>query len=201
MVAGEASGDEHAAQVVLDLKARQPNLKVCSLGGEKVRDAGAEQLFPLADYGVVGLFEVLKNYGFFRDVFEKTITWIEHVKPRCILLVDYPGFNLRLARALRQRGISRKGGGGVSVLQYISPQLWAWKPRRRFAMADILMVLGSFSLLRPNVTRMFLSLSPLLDTPLPTLPINLLLSMIQKAISFYFRVAGFNRSVGFCPFF
>jgi len=142
VVAGEASGDEHAAQVVLDLKARKPNLKVCSLGGEKVRDAGAEQLFPLADYGVVGLFEVLKNYGFFRDVFEKTITWIEHVKPRCILLVDYPGFNLRLARALRQRGISRKGGGGVSVLQYISPQLWAWKPRRRFAMADILDGLG-----------------------------------------------------------
>jgi lipid-A-disaccharide synthase len=142
VVAGEASGDEHAAQVVHDVKARQPNLSIYSLGGEKLRGAGADQLFPLADHGVVGLFEVLKNYGFFRGIFDKTISWIEHTKPRCILLVDYPGFNLRLAGALRERGISCKGGGGVSVLQYISPQLWAWKPKRRFAMANILDGLG-----------------------------------------------------------
>jgi lipid-A-disaccharide synthase len=58
------------------------------------------------------------------------------------LLVDYPGFNLRLARALQQRGISQKGGGEIPVLQYVSPQLWAWKPKRRFAMADTLDGLG-----------------------------------------------------------
>jgi lipid-A-disaccharide synthase len=142
VVAGEASGDEHAAQAVLDLRARNPNLKISSLGGEKLQAAGTELLFPLADHGVVGLFEVLKNYGFFRDVFEKTISWIEQAKPRCILLVDYPGFNLRLARALQQRGISQKGGGEIPVLQYVSPQLWAWKPKRRFAMADTLDGLG-----------------------------------------------------------
>ena len=79
VVAGEASGDEHAAQVVLDLKNRQSNLTIYSIGGEKLSQVGAEQLFPLADHGVVGLFEVLKNYGFFRDIFEKTITWIEPV--------------------------------------------------------------------------------------------------------------------------
>ena len=142
VVAGEASGDEHAAQAVLDLHDRNPNLKISSLGGEKLQAAGTELLFPLADHGVVGLFEVLKNYGFFRDVFEKTISWIEQAKPRCILLVDYPGFNLRLARALQQRGISQKGGGEIPVLQYVSPQLWAWKPKRRFAMADTLDGLG-----------------------------------------------------------
>jgi len=142
VVAGEASGDEHAAQAVLDLHVRNPNLKISSLGGEKLQAAGTELLFPLADHGVVGLFEVLKNYGFFRDVFEKTISWIEQAKPRCILLVDYPGFNLRLARALQQRGISQKGGGEIPVLQYVSPQLWAWKPKRRFAMADTLDGLG-----------------------------------------------------------
>lgn len=142
VVAGEASGDEHAAQAVLDLHARNPNLKISSLGGEKLQAAGTELLFPLADHGVVGLFEVLKNYGFFRDVFEKTISWIEQAKPRCILLVDYPGFNLRLARALQQRGISQKGGGEIPVLQYVSPQLWAWKPKRRFAMGDTLDGLG-----------------------------------------------------------
>jgi len=142
VVAGEASGDEHAARLVYDLKARQPKLRVCSLGGEKLKQAGTEPLFPLADYGVVGLFEVLKNYGFYRDVFEKTISWITATRPRCILLVDYPGFNLRLAKQLKKLGISCKGGGGITVLQYISPQLWAWKPKRRFTMAGILDALG-----------------------------------------------------------
>ena len=142
MVAGEASGDEHAAQLVIDLKVHNQNLTICSLGGEQLRKAGTTQLFPLAEHGVVGIFEVLKSYSFFRDIFEKTIYWIEQTKPRCILLVDYPGFNLRLARALKKRGISCKGGGDVTVLQYISPQLWAWKPKRRFVMADMLDGLG-----------------------------------------------------------
>lgn len=142
VVAGEASGDEHSARVVLDLKARNPNLKVCALAGAKVGQAGADLLFPLANHGVVGLFEVLKNYYFFRDIFEKTVSWIAKFRPRCVLLVDYPGFNLRLARALKEHGISQKGGGEVAVLQYISPQLWAWKPKRRFSMADTLNGLG-----------------------------------------------------------
>ena len=142
VVAGEASGDEHSARAVIDLKARNQNLKICALAGEKVRQAGADLLFPLANYGVVGLFEVLRNYNFFRDIFEKTVSWIAKFRPRCVLLVDYPGFNLRLARALKDRGISQKGGGDVVVLQYISPQLWAWKPKRRFSMAETLDGLG-----------------------------------------------------------
>ena len=92
---------------------------------------------------MVGLFEVLKNYRIFKEIFATTIQWIEENQPKCILLVDYPGFNLRLAKALKQRGISSKGGGGIKILQYISPQLWAWKANRRFEMAETLDALGN----------------------------------------------------------
>jgi lipid-A-disaccharide synthase len=142
VVAGEASGDEHAARLVKDLKSKYPDLGISSLGGEELIKAGAEQVFSLANYAVVGLVEVIKNYSLFRNLFKQTLTWIEQVRPRCILLVDYPGFNLRLAQALKERGISCKGGGSTVVLQYVSPQLWAWKPGRRFRMAKTLDGLG-----------------------------------------------------------
>ena len=142
VVAGEASGDEHAARLVKDLKSKYPDLRISSLGGEELIRAGAEQVFSLANHAVVGLIEVIKNYSLFRNLFKQTLDWIEQARPRCVLLVDYPGFNLRLAQALKERGISCKGGGSTVVLQYVSPQLWAWKPGRRFRMAEILDGLG-----------------------------------------------------------
>jgi lipid-A-disaccharide synthase len=142
VVAGEASGDEHAARLVRDLKSKYPDLSISSLGGEELIKAGAEQVFPLANHAVVGLMEVIKNYSLFRNLFKQTLDWIEQARPRCVLLVDYPGFNLRLAQALKERGISCKGRGSTVVLQYVSPQLWAWKPGRRFRMAEILDGLG-----------------------------------------------------------
>ena len=142
VVAGEASGDEHAARLVKDLKSKYPDLRISSLGGEELIRAGAEQVFSLANHAVVGLIEVIKNYSLFRNLFKQTLDWIEEARPRCVLLVDYPGFNLRLAHALKERGISCKGGGSTVVLQYVSPQLWAWKPGRRFRMAEILDGLG-----------------------------------------------------------
>jgi lipid-A-disaccharide synthase len=142
VVAGEASGDEHAARLVRDLKSKYPDLSISSLGGEELIKAGAEQVFHLANHAVVGLMEVIKNYSLFRNLFKQTLDWIEEARPRCVLLVDYPGFNLRLAHALKERGISCKGGGSTVVLQYVSPQLWAWKPGRRFRMAEILDGLG-----------------------------------------------------------
>ncbi len=142
VVAGEASGDEHASNLIVGLRQRLPELKVTALGGPKLEEAGAEVIFNLVDHSVVGIFEVLKNLAFFRRLFRETIDWIKKVKPSTILLVDYPGFNLRLASALQQAGISRKGGGDVIVLQYVSPQLWAWKPKRRFKMQKTLDALG-----------------------------------------------------------
>lgn len=142
VVAGEASGDEHAARLVRDLLAQKPGMKISALGGNELKSAGAELVFPLTQHAVVGLWEVLKNYRLFKEIFETTIQWIKENQPKCVLLVDYPGFNLRLAKALKQRGISCKGGGEIKILQYISPQLWAWKANRRFEMAETLDALG-----------------------------------------------------------
>jgi len=95
--------------------------------GPALQQAGAVLLFDLTAHAVVGLVEVLKNYGFFKSLFNQTVAWIETHQPRAVLFVDYPGFNLRLAEKLFQSGLSRKGGGKVSTLYYIGPQIWAWK--------------------------------------------------------------------------
>jgi lipid-A-disaccharide synthase len=142
VVAGEASGDEHAAAIIKIVKQQMPSLHIAALGGPWMKEAGADLLFNLVDHAVVGIFEVLKNYGFFRELFHLTCNWIGKYQPKTVLLVDYPGFNLRLAEALRKKGLSRKGGGEIKVLQYVSPQLWAWKPKRRFKMEKNLDALG-----------------------------------------------------------
>jgi len=138
IVAGEHSGDEHAARMVRDLRARHPGLTIAALGGPQLAAAGAQLLYDLTASSVVGLVEVLKNYTFFRALFAETLRWIEEHRPRAVCLVDYPGLNLRLAEALRERGLSVKGGGKIRTLYYISPQIWAWKSGRRFAMARTL---------------------------------------------------------------
>ena len=135
IIAGEHSGDEHAARLLRGLLARQPSLTVAALGGPRLAAAGAQLLHDLTASSVVGLLEVLRNYGYFKALLADTLRWIEEFRPRAVCLVDYPGFNLRLAAALRARGVSVKGGGATQVLYYISPQIWAWKARRRFTMA------------------------------------------------------------------
>ncbi|MSU69231.1 MAG: lipid-A-disaccharide synthase [Opitutaceae bacterium] len=135
IVAGEHSGDEHAARMVRELRARQPGLVVAALGGPQLAAAGTQLLYDLTTSSVVGLVEVLKNYAFFRALFNETLRWIGKHQPRAVCLVDYPGLNLRLAAALRARGLSVKGGGKIKTLYYISPQIWAWRAGRRFSMA------------------------------------------------------------------
>ncbi len=147
VIAGEPSGDDHAARLVAALRARRPGVRVAALGGPALQAAGAHLLFDLTAHAVVGLVEVLKNYGFFKSLFNQTVAWIQTHQPRAVLFVDYPGFNLRLAEKLFDTGLSRKGGGQVSTLYYIGPQIWAWKGRRRFAMAkwlDALAVIFPF---------------------------------------------------------
>ena len=135
IVAGEHSGDEHAARMVRGLRAAQPSLAIAALGGPQLAAAGAQLLHDMTASSVVGLVEVLRNYSFFKALFEETLRWIAEHRPRGVCFIDYPGLNLRLAAALRERGLSRKGGGKIKTLYYISPQIWAWKAKRRFAMA------------------------------------------------------------------
>ncbi len=142
IIAGEHSGDQHAARMVEELTNRRPQLQIAALGGEKLQAAGATLLYDLTQCSVVGIFEVLKNYGFFKRLFEKTLSWIKENRPRHVCFVDYPGFNLELAKKIFQAGLCRKGGGDIGLHYYIGPQIWAWKARRRFNMARWLDSLG-----------------------------------------------------------
>ncbi|WPJ95428.1 lipid-A-disaccharide synthase [Coraliomargarita algicola] len=142
IIAGEHSGDEHAAQLLTDLRRQQPELKVACLGGVELQAAGAQLLYDLTAVSIVGFVEVVRHYSFFKGLFDRTLEWIERYQPKHICFVDYPGFNLRLADQLAQRGLSCKGGGSIGLSYYIGPQVWAWKAKRRFKMADLIDRLG-----------------------------------------------------------
>jgi len=157
IVAGEHSGDQHAAAMLRGALAQRPDLRVAALGGPELAGAGAQLLYDLTASSVVGIVEVLKHFWFFRMLFHGTLRWISEHRPAAVCFVDYPGFNLRLAAELHRRGLSRKGGGKIKTLYYISPQIWAWKPGRRFAMArhlDALAVIFPFETLSYADTRL-----------------------------------------------
>lgn len=122
IVAGEASGDLHAAKVVHELKALDPSLTLFGIGGDLLAAEGVELLHHAREMAIVGLFNVLRHLRFFRRVFDELIARIERDRPDAIVLVDYPEFNLRVARRCRELG--------VKVLYYISPQVWAWRRGR-----------------------------------------------------------------------
>jgi len=132
-VAGEASGDARAAEVMNVLGAIAPKFRFLGAGGPKMRAIAADPFEDwIAEAGVLGLWDVLKHYGYFRQKFHRMIEQIEETKPDAIVLVDYPGFNLRLAKALRARRFPGK------ILFYISPQVWAWNRGRIPKMARLL---------------------------------------------------------------
>ncbi len=137
-IAGEHSGDQHGAKVIADLLTRRADLNLVAIGGPEMKAAGAQLLFDLTRHSVVGLVEVARHYDFFKGLFESAVSWISEFAPRQVCMIDYPGFNLRLAARLKREGISAKGGGSTKVLYYIGPQIWAWNRRRRFRMAETL---------------------------------------------------------------
>lgn len=138
ILCGEHSGDEHAAEMLAHLRLEKPDLKVACLGGPRLAAAGAQLLYDLTAVSVVGFIEVVRHYSFFKGLFDRTLDWIEQYQPKHICFVDYPGFNLRLAKELHKRGLSRKGGGSIGLNYYIGPQIWAWKAKRRFQMAELI---------------------------------------------------------------
>ena len=138
ILVGEHSGDEQAARMLKKAFVQKPDLRVCAFGGQSLNDVGAQLLFDFTQFSVVGLLEVLKNYSFFKALSSAIVEWICKYRPKSICFVDYPGLNLLIASELYKRGISIKGGGTVKLLYYISPQIWAWKAKRRFKMAKLL---------------------------------------------------------------
>jgi lipid-A-disaccharide synthase len=132
-VAGEASGDTRAAEVMSALRAIESGIRFLGAGGPKMRELASQPFDDwIAEAGVLGLWDVLKHYGYFRRKFYRMLEQIEETKPDAVVLVDYPGFNLRLAKALRARSFPGK------ILFFISPQVWAWNRGRIPKMARLL---------------------------------------------------------------
>src|ERR1022692_4492139 len=104
-IAGEASGDAHAAKLIEALRSRAPDITIFGAGGAKMQAEGMELLLDLTEHAVVGLVEVLKNYGKFRQIFWDLVEEAEKRKPDAVVLVDFPGFNLRFAKEMKELGI------------------------------------------------------------------------------------------------
>jgi lipid-A-disaccharide synthase len=139
LIAGEISGDMHAAKLVREVRAIDPDISFYGIGGDLLEAEGVKVQYHVRDMAVLGLSEVLRRYGFFRRVFHDLIRSVEKDPPDAVVLVDYPGFNLRFARQMERRGIK--------VIYYICPQVWAWKRGRIPKMAqwiDRLMVIFPF---------------------------------------------------------
>jgi len=129
-VAGEVSADNHGAALMRSLRVLNPELKFIGRGGPQMQQvAGGQFKNWLSDAAVLGLWEVLRKYGYFRQQFRRTLNEIQESKPDAVILIDYPGFNLRLARALRRQLQRQK------TIYYISPQVWAWNHGRIKKMA------------------------------------------------------------------
>jgi lipid-A-disaccharide synthase len=146
-IAGEHSGDQHAARIASTLFTRRPDIKIAAIGGQALERAGVQLLYDLTQLSVVGIVEVARHFTLFRRLLAESCAWIEKYKPSVVCFVDYPGFNMRLASMLYDKGISNRAGGNVSLFYYISPQIWAWKARRRFEIArdfDALAVIFPF---------------------------------------------------------
>lgn len=122
IVAGEASGDLHASNLVRAIKDIHPQINFFGLGGTELKKAEVNLYFNIVDLAVVGVFEVLKNLNKFLKIFRGLLKEVDKVKPDLAILVDYPGFNLRLAGELKNRNIP--------IIYYISPQVWAWGENR-----------------------------------------------------------------------
>lgn len=122
IVSGEPSGDLHASNLVKHLKILKPDIEFFGLGGRLSKEAGVDVTFDISKLAVVALVDVIKNIFTIGRIFTGLLKKVDSSRVDLAILVDYPGFNLRLARQLKKRHIP--------VIYYISPQVWAWGENR-----------------------------------------------------------------------
>jgi lipid-A-disaccharide synthase len=127
IVAGEESGDAYGARLARELVRQRPGLVLRGMGGRAMAATGVEILVDSSELGVVGFIEVFRHLGTILRALAVLVEQAERERPAAVVLIDYPGFNLRLARRLH--------GLGIPVVYYVSPQVWAWKRGRRHQMA------------------------------------------------------------------
>ena len=162
IVAGEASGDMHGAGLAREIKKLVPDARLFGMGGSGMRAAGVETLVDISGVAVVGISEVLAHFREIKSAFDRLRTALYEDKPKLIVLIDYPDFNLRLAKEAKK--------AGVGVVYYVSPQVWAWRRGRIKTIArlvDRMLVLFPFEAdmyKAAGVDAVFVG-HPLLDTP------------------------------------
>lgn len=132
LVAGEASGDGHGAELMKALLEVMPDVKFYGAGGPKMAKLAQEPFCEWTEHAVIGIVDVLRNYGYFRKQMDRMLDEVIEMAPEAVVFIDYPGFNLRLASGLRKRGYLGK------LIFYISPQVWAWNRGRIPKMAKYL---------------------------------------------------------------
>lgn len=140
VIAGEASGDMHASNLVKKLREFTPRSSFSGIGGKKMREAGVSTVFDIGEVNFIGFTSVISNLSSIRTILRKTTDEIIERDPAAVILVDFPGFNLRIAEAIR-------GRFGGKIIYYISPQVWAWHKSRVKAMKkliDLLIVVFPF---------------------------------------------------------
>jgi len=123
IIAGEASGDLHGAGLMKEMLQINSSINFIGLGGSKMEKEGLRSLAPINKLAVMGFWEVAKNLVFFFKLKKKVLQTIVTSKPDQIILIDYPGFNLSIAKAVKKKL-------HIPIFYYISPQLWAWKEKR-----------------------------------------------------------------------
>jgi len=120
--AGELSGDIHGGNLITALKKLAPELNITAIGGDRMAIAGAQLIYHIRETSFMGFAEVIKHLPAVRRLWKTTLNHLDETKPNLAVVIDYPGFNLRLAKALTARQIP--------VIYYISPQVWAWRESR-----------------------------------------------------------------------
>lgn len=124
IIAGEPSADIHGGALARELKISNPDLIISGIGGPEMRKASVKTFADLTQYAVIGFIEVLRHFPIFKQTFDQTLAQIKKEQPLAVILIDYPGFNLRLAKKIKQDIPTTK------VIYYISPQIWAWGKKR-----------------------------------------------------------------------
>ena len=122
--AGEASGDMYAARLATALRERA-DIHLFGMGGPRMREAGVELVADSSEVALVGIVEILKKLPALNRVWERLMAACERRKPPFAILTDFPGFHLRLARALKRQGVQN--------IYFVCPQFWAWRPWRAYA--------------------------------------------------------------------
>jgi lipid-A-disaccharide synthase len=139
IIAGEASGDLHGAGVVRELKKANPSIDIFGVGGDRMQQEGMRLIYNVNELGFMGFVEVIKHLPVIRSMKNTLETVLRHKKPDVVLLIDYPGFNLRFAEIAKR--------SGAKVVYYISPQVWAWhrsRVKKMRGVVDTMLVLFPF---------------------------------------------------------